>query len=63
VVVGIPGREVRSIRDAGAVLVLRSGDGGVSAANERFWHQDSPDILEVAQPGDRFSSWLPGRPR
>lgn len=40
--------------DAGAVSVLYGTTEGLSSTGDQFWHQDSPDVLDVAEAGDRF---------
>ena len=56
--VGVPGESVGDLSGAGAVNVLYGSADGLSAAENQFWHQDSPDILDVAERGDLFGSSL-----
>jgi hypothetical protein len=56
-VVGVHREEVSGVR-AGAVNVLSGSATGLSVAGNRFWHQDSPGILETAEEGDDFGGAL-----
>ena len=51
--IGVPGEDVGDVVDAGAVNVLYGSAGGLTAAGNQLWHQDSPGILDVAE------SWRP----
>lgn len=44
--IGVPGEDVSTFPDAGAVAVLYGGANGLSAAGDQFWNQDSASILE-----------------
>ena len=46
------------VQDAGAVHVMFGTATGLQSPNSQFWTQDSPGILDVAQPGDRFGHAL-----
>ena len=51
--IGVPGEDVGSIVDAGAVRILYgSGSGSPAAGAEQVWHLDSPGIPVTAQAGD-----------
>lgn len=52
--VGVPGEGVGSAGGAGAVNVLYGSSSGVNSNGDQFWHQDSSDILDTAEAGDRF---------
>ncbi|MCI0457142.1 MAG: hypothetical protein L0Z62_09200, partial [Gemmataceae bacterium] len=58
--VGVPGEDIDTIGDAGAVNVLYGADAGtgLDAADDQFWNQDSVDdlidILDLAESGDGF---------
>jgi FG-GAP repeat protein len=43
-----------TILDAGAVNVLYGALGGLGAAGNQFWNQDSPNIKDQAETGDFF---------
>lgn len=60
--IGVPGEDVGTITDAGAVNVIyyKPGANLLSFENNQFWTQDSPDIDEVAEPGDSFGFALAG---
>ncbi len=44
--------------DAGAVNVIYGSSTGLTSTGNQFWHQDSPSINGVSQPGDRFGNSL-----
>ena len=56
--VGVPREDIGSIEDAGAVNVIYGAAGGLTAANDDIWHQNSSGILGVSETGDRFGSAL-----
>ena len=59
--IGVPGEDLGSVSNAGAVAVLRGSGDRVTAAGNQFWSQESSGIAEGAQQGDHFGSALPGR--
>jgi hypothetical protein len=54
--VGVPSEDVGSATAAGAVAVLYGSASGLSAARNQLWHQDVPEILDLAEARDRFGS-------
>ena len=56
--IGVPGEDVGGAVDAGAVNVLYGSNGGLTAAGNELWHQDSPRHQGVAEAGDRFGAAL-----
>ena len=57
--IGVPGESVGSLDLAGAVNVLYGTQGvGLTAADNRIFHQDSDNIVGEADPGDRFGAAL-----
>jgi len=56
--VGVPGERVGGHRRAGAVNVIYGSAAGLRAAGDQLWHQDSPGIGNVAEPGDGFGAAL-----
>ncbi|MBK9132723.1 MAG: FG-GAP repeat protein [Gammaproteobacteria bacterium] len=55
--IGVPGEDVGSIIDAGAVrIVYGSGSGAPAAGTEQIWHLDSVGIPGTAQSGDHFGA-------
>lgn len=63
--VGIPGETVNGDVAAGAVQVIYGHEDGLliiaeigGGSNATWWHQDSPGILDVTEPDDRFGSAL-----
>lgn len=53
-VVGTPGEDIGSIKDAGAVNVIYGSASGLIATNNQFWHQNSTGIEGVSEAYDRF---------
>jgi hypothetical protein len=58
--VGVPFEDVRTIEDAGAVNVIYGSAGGLTAAGNQFWNQDSSGIEGAAEGADRFGSAITG---
>jgi hypothetical protein len=60
--VGVPGEDVGTITDAGAVNVIYYSPGAnqLAFSNNQIWTQDSPDIEDVAEAGDSFGFALAG---
>jgi hypothetical protein len=56
--IGVPDEDVGSVVDAGAVNVLYGSAGGLSAANDQVWDQNSANISNSAEEGDHFGSAL-----
>jgi len=55
--IGLPGEDVGSDLNLGAVQVIYGSSSGLSATLghvNQFWTQDSPDINDIARPGDQF---------
>jgi hypothetical protein len=52
--VGVPFEDVGGAPDAGAVNVLYGSSGGLAAAGNQFWTQDSPGIGDAVEPNDQF---------
>jgi streptogramin lyase len=52
--IGVPGENVGTIVDAGAVNVLYGSTNGLTATGNQFWNQDSPDINDKAEASDVF---------
>jgi hypothetical protein len=54
--VGVPLENVGPVGDAGAVHVLYGSPSGLqaSAPDDQLWSQDSPEVLDLAEPGDWF---------
>ena len=56
--IGVPGEDVGSITDAGAVNVIYGTSGGLSAANDQFFTQNTTNIEDTAEASDNFGSAL-----
>jgi hypothetical protein len=59
--IGVPDEDVGSIVDAGAVNVIYGSPSGLSATaarTDQFWHQNTANVEDVAEPSDRFGSAL-----
>jgi FG-GAP repeat len=53
--VGVPGEDLATQSDAGAVNVLKGGALGLSGLGDEFWTQDSPgEVEDVAEANDLF---------
>ncbi|NND01777.1 MAG: hypothetical protein HKN91_03240, partial [Acidimicrobiia bacterium] len=50
--------DLGSLVDAGAVIVIYSGAGGLAAAGNQLWSQETDGINGTAEEGDRFGRWL-----
>jgi hypothetical protein len=61
--VGIPGENVTTIDDAGAVHILYGSADGITATGNQFWHQDSAGVEGVAEEWDSFGISLAAIPR
>jgi len=54
--VGVPGETVGGQAEAGAVHVFFGTSAGLRASTDAFRHQNSVNILDSAEPNDRFGS-------
>ena len=54
IAVGIPGEDVGSIVDAGAVAVLKGSAAGLTVTGDLIFDQDSTDVGGTAEQGDSF---------
>jgi hypothetical protein len=59
--IGVLGEDIGSNADAGAVNVLYGSSGGLTAAGNQVWSQDSSGIEGVAEPGDMVGWALAAR--
>jgi FG-GAP repeat len=56
-VIGVPSETLVDISKAGALNIIYGGPSGLDASagpGNQFWNQDSPDILDQAEPEDLF---------
>jgi hypothetical protein len=56
--IGVPGDDIGSGEDAGAVHVIRGSNTGLTASNSQFLHQDTPGLSESAETSDAFGTAL-----
>jgi hypothetical protein len=56
--IGAPFEDVGVITDAGVVHILFGSAAGLTAANNQRFFQDTPDIRDVGETGDRFGTAL-----
>ena len=56
--IGVPGEDIGSITDAGAVNVIYGSFTGLTNANDEMWHQNTPNINGASEIGDNFGSAL-----
>ena len=56
--IGVPGEDVGTIIDAGAVNVIYGSSAGLAAAGDEFWSQNSSGIQDSSEAGDLFGSAL-----
>jgi hypothetical protein len=56
--IGVPDEDVGVRVDAGAVNVLYGTGAGLSALNDQLWDQNSPNVNDFSETGDRFGSVL-----
>jgi len=56
--IGVPLEDVGAIVDAGAVNVIYGSAGGLTAAGNQFWNQNSAGIADAAEASDQFGHAL-----
>ncbi len=56
--VGVIGEDIAGAADAGAVHLFYGAGGGLNAARNALWHQDSPGVSDVAEEADYFGTAL-----
>lgn len=56
--IGVPGEDVGSAVDAGAVNILYGSQSGLSSSGSQIWHQGSSGVNGALEAGDRFGSTL-----
>ena len=59
--IGIPGEDLGSIYDAGAVAILYGSPNSLRSNGNQIWHQDSTGIADAAEEGDEFGAALAAR--
>jgi hypothetical protein len=58
--VGVPGEDVGTIADAGAVNVINGSPAGLTAGGNKRWGQNTAGIGDASEAGDEFGSALAG---
>jgi hypothetical protein len=58
VVVGTPFDDVQDIIDAGAINVIYGANGGLTATDNKVFHQDRPGMAETSERRDEFGAAL-----
>lgn len=53
-VIGVPGEDIGTRVNAGAVNVIYGSSGGLTAAGDQIWHQNRRGIAGSAESGDQF---------
>src|SRR5439155_10365720 len=58
--VGVPGEDIGTLADGGAVAVLYGAAGGLQAdaPDDDYWNQNSTSVRDSAEVGDRFGGSL-----
>ncbi len=56
--IGVPGEDLATIANTGAVNVLFGTNAGLLAVASQQWHQNSPSIAGLAETGNAFGSSL-----
>ncbi len=52
--IGVPGKDINALNNAGAVNIIYGRKSGLTAKNDQQWHQDSTDVEGVAEANDQF---------
>jgi hypothetical protein len=56
--VGVPGEDFGTVSDAGAAHVIYGRPGGLTDVGNQFWHQNSPNVADLRESGDRFGAFV-----
>ncbi|MEU6660603.1 FG-GAP-like repeat-containing protein [Streptomyces sp. NPDC046821] len=54
IAVGVPGEAIGSVKDAGAVVLLKGGRGGLSGTGAQAFHQSTAGVPGKSEKGDGF---------
>jgi hypothetical protein len=57
-VVGVPGEQIGTSPDAGAINLILGSPVGLAASGKNFWHQNRAGVGSKAETGDRFGESL-----
>ncbi len=60
--IGVPQEDLGAVVDAGGVNVLYGGTNRLTAVGSQFFDQDTADMVDTAQAGDRFGASLTAVP-
>ena len=52
--IGTPFEDVGSLTDAGAINIIYGSNSGLTDSGDQYWHQNTPGVDGVADPGDFF---------
>ena len=54
IAVGVPGEDIGSVRDTGAVVLLRGSAAGLTGKGAQAFHQSTPGVPGISEEGDYF---------
>nr|WP_203644995.1 FG-GAP-like repeat-containing protein [Streptomyces sp. SID14478] len=54
IAVGVPGEAIGTVKDAGAVVLLKGGKGGLSGTGAQAFHQSTAGVPGASEKGDQF---------
>lgn len=54
--IGVPLDTPNAVEDTGAINVIYGSNDGLDESGDQLWHQDSPNVLGVAEFGELFGS-------
>jgi len=56
--IGVPYEDVGAVNNAGAVNVIYGASGGLNAASDQIWDQDSTGVVDLCETSDIFGTAL-----
>ncbi|MFI1851167.1 FG-GAP-like repeat-containing protein [Streptomyces sp. NPDC020480] len=54
IAVGVPGEDIGSVRDTGAVVLLKGSAAGLTGKGAQAFHQSTPGVPGISEEGDYF---------
>ncbi|ADI06798.1 hypothetical protein SBI_03677 [Streptomyces bingchenggensis BCW-1] len=54
IAVGVPGEDIGSVREAGAVVLLKGSAAGLTGKGAQAFHQSTPGVPGISEEGDYF---------